>query len=99
MKARVAGGAVTTDPLVPMGMDVWSHIGLTYDSATGRIRVYFNGAKVDSGLTAGPIGTTDADLYFGYAPGGGQYKGKIDEVAIFDRALTEEEMVELYEFE
>ncbi len=99
VKVRINGSATATDKIVPMGMDIWSHIGFTFDSTTGRVRFYLNGARVDSALLTGPIGDSDEDLYIGTAPGAGQYKGKIDEVAIFDRALTQEEMAELYEFE
>jgi hypothetical protein len=97
--AYVNGGSRSSEYVVPMGMDIWSHIGFTYSTSTGRVRHYFNGAKIDSGTLAGPMVVSDDDLQFGYKTQLGGYKGSIDEVAIFDRALTEEEMHALYEYE
>ncbi len=98
MRAYIGGTVVGTDKLIPMGMDVWSHIAFTFDEATDRYRFYFNGSVVDSGLRTEVIGTSEADLHIGYGPGAGGYKGKIDEVAIFDRALTPSEIAELLMF-
>ena len=98
ISAYIGGSHGWTDRIVPMGMDDWSHIAFTYSDATSRLRFYYNGAVVDSGLLVGPIGTNDEDLYIGYGPNAGGYKGKIDEVAIFDRALTAYEIHELYLF-
>jgi len=98
IEAYVGGSHMRTDDMVRMGMDEWSHIAFTYSDATNRVRFYFNGAIVDSGLISGPVGTSDADLYIGDGPGAGGYKGKIDEVAIFDRALTASEIHELFLF-
>jgi len=98
IKACINHNVRTTDKMVPMGMDTWSHIAFTFRTDTGRTRLYFNGAKVDSGTITGPIGSSDQDLYIGDGPSGG-YKGAIDEVTIFDRALTQDEIAELYEFE
>jgi hypothetical protein len=65
---------------------------------TDRYRFYHNGALIDSGLHLGTIGTSDEDLRIGRAFAGDGYKGKIDEVAIFDRALTASEIHEFYLF-
>lgn len=98
IKVYISGSQRNTEDIIPMGMDTWSHIAFTYSDATNRLRYYFNGAIVDSDLIAGPIGVSDADLLIGNAPGAGRYKGKIDEVAIFDRALSASEINELFTF-
>jgi hypothetical protein len=99
IRAFINDSARITDRMVPMGMDVWSHIAFTFRTDTGRTRLYFNGVKVDSGLLAGPIGNSPQDLKIGYGPGSGGYKGAIDEVAIFSRALTQDEVAELYDYD
>ncbi|MFH1864248.1 MAG: LamG domain-containing protein [Candidatus Eisenbacteria bacterium] len=98
MRTYISGAVVGTGSLIPMGMDVWSHIAFTFDEATDRYRFYFNGSVVDSGLRSETIGTSDTDLRIGCSFAGDGYKGKIDEVAIFDRALTPSEITELYSF-
>lgn len=98
MRAYVSDSSFGTDRMIPMGMDIWSHIAFTFDEATDRYRFYFNGSVVDSGLFTATIGTSDSDLRIGRSYAGDGYKGKIDEVAIFDRALTPSEVAELCHF-
>ena len=83
--------------IIPMGMDVWSHVAFTFSDDTDRVRMYFNGVKVDSGVNFGVLEDSSSDLTIGDGDYGG-YKGKIDEVAIFDRVLTDSEILELYTF-
>ena len=85
--------------LLPMGTGVWSHIAITFDDTANRMRLYFNGSKVDSGNIGTSIGVTDQPLRIGGSQPAGFYKGRIDEVAVFDRALTHEEIEELYQFD
>jgi hypothetical protein len=98
MRAYIHGASVSSDRLINMGMDDWSHIAFTFHEETNRYRFYHNGALTDSGLHMQTIGTCDEDLRIGRAFAGDGYKGKIDEVAIFDRALTASEIHELYLF-
>ena len=80
-----------------MGMDEWSHVAFTFNEDTDRVRMYVNGAKIDSGLISRALGDSATDLLIGSSASGG-YKGKIDEVAIFDRVLTQSEITELFTF-
>jgi hypothetical protein len=83
--------------LVPMGMDVWSHVAVTFDPDTDRVRFYLNGAKVDSGSISEEAEDTDDDLMIG-SSAYGRYKGRIDNLAIFDRVLTGAEVLQLKNF-
>jgi hypothetical protein len=70
---------------------VWSHLALTYDGA--KLRLYVNGElvsseaveNVDSG-SAGPL-TIGCDALYG-----AHFKGKIDELRVYDRVLSSAEV-------
>ncbi len=76
----------------------WSHIALTFDKATGRARLYVNGQVVASNL----LGTnftplTNVPLNFGFRPAQGQrFIGRLDEIDLFARALSEAEVQDIY---
>jgi hypothetical protein len=88
-----------TSALVPMGTGVWSHIAYTFEDASGKGRFYLNGAVVDSSTRSVTLGTSDDDLRIGGSFAGDGYKGAIDQVAVFSRALTPDEVGELFAFE
>jgi hypothetical protein len=69
-----------------LGAD-WHHFALTYDGM--NIRLYINGTKViDESYPYHRIKLTKEPLYFGRF-----YCGLIDEVAIYDKALTQQEIL------
>ena len=74
--------------------NAWTHITVTYDGQIGRI--YRNGRLRERGHipSAGFTGTA----YIGgiNKHNGGFWRGMIDEVTLFNRALTEEEVGQLY---
>ncbi len=82
--------------------DKWYHIVLTYDSATGG-RLYVNGAKEKSAALTGAIvyrpGQGD-DFVIGvlshHYPDWYDFEGLIDEVRIYNRALSATEIADLY---
>ena len=96
---RVAfGGTQTTAAatgLITAG--IWHHVVGTWDGSTAR--VYVDGVLVDS-LTAGSgPGSSTADLHIGADPafpGTRDFKGLIDEVAIWSRTLSDSEIADLY---
>jgi hypothetical protein len=70
----------------------WQHIALTYDRATGTGRVYHNGVEVGSRVIGDAIPITFFPLYLGYRVGGDSYRGLLDEMTIYNRALPPEEL-------
>lgn len=77
----------------------WHHAALTYDKTTGVATVYLNGV-LNNTLNLGIFEPqTSYDLYLGGNPGAGQvrYKGLLDEVAIYRRALTGQEIYAIFE--
>jgi hypothetical protein len=84
----------------PVIQGEWSHFVGTYDGSA--LKAYINGSLVDSkDVTAtGPIDNrySIAPLYFGGVPyTNNYYYGKIDEVAIYNRALTPAEIQQHYQ--
>lgn len=93
------GGFVVSQQgvLVP---GVFQHIAFTYDKASGNATLYVNGVTVaQRTMTAGISNRTKGDLWVGRSdvrPGnwstGRTYSGLVDDIAIFDRVLTESEI-------
>lgn len=68
----------------------WYHVVVTYDGAT--LRLHLNGALEDT-EAAGGLPDTTVPLRIGSSSSNtGRFDGEIDEVAIYDRALTAEEV-------
>ena len=79
----------------------WRHTTATYDRSTGWIRLYIDGAPKDSSLVGGIFPYTGGLLRIGMRgvefTGGADFtfNGAIDEVQLYDRALTAAEVVQL----
>ena len=68
-------------------LNTWTHLTGTYDGTT--MRLYVNGVQVSSQAQTGPIQTSTAALTMGGDALHGQYfAGLIDEVRIYNRALS-----------
>jgi Concanavalin A-like lectin/glucanases superfamily len=80
--------AAATDP-VPV--DRWSAVAVTYDGATERL--YVNGDEVTSRASSGAIQVTPDPLWIGgNQPYGEHFRGVIDEVRVYSRALGAREI-------
>ena len=75
----------------PLPVNTWSHIALTYDKVT--LRLYVNGTQVGSLAASANIATSANPLQIGGDSIYGQYfNGRIDEVRIYNRALSASEV-------
>jgi hypothetical protein len=99
MISYVAGDIDNSHSVVPMGTGVWSHIAFTFADSTMMGKFYMNGSILDSITGSAALATTDEDLRIGGAFLSDDYKGAIDQVAVFSRALTSVEIGQLYGFE
>jgi hypothetical protein len=69
----------------------WSHLALTYDGA--RLRLFLDGTQVSSRTATGTIRMTTDPLWIGgNHPYGEYFRGVIDEVRVYDRALSPAEV-------
>jgi PKD repeat protein len=96
---RPAGGIVRTSNVKlvdiagsqPLPLNSWTHLAVTYDSTT--LRLYVNGAQVASKSAPGVILTSGSPLRIGGNSVWSEFfQGRIDEVRIFNRALTATEL-------
>ena len=81
--------AVTGNAAVPL--NAWTHLALTYDGA--NIRIFINGVQAGSVAQTGGITTSAGALRIGGNSVWGEYfKGLLDEVRIYNRALSTAEI-------
>jgi|GEM_PF-1414484 len=71
----------------------WYHVACTWDGATGRI--YIDGSLDTAGAMPGVPASTGEPLLMGYAGYHGRLAGMLDEVAIYNRALSASEVAAL----
>ncbi|MEM4271468.1 MAG: LamG-like jellyroll fold domain-containing protein [Candidatus Pacearchaeota archaeon] len=79
-------------------LNEWSHIAFTYDKNIGQVIIYVNGNVVATAPYSSPIGVSSKDIIIGARSDYYDYvfPGYIDEVEIFDRALTQAEIQAIY---
>jgi hypothetical protein len=77
---------------------VWYHLAVVYDASAAAIALYVNGNPAASASVAGAVPESGAGpLSLGNSGAGlGPFAGTIDDVRVFDRALTGAEVGELY---
>ena len=82
-----------------MTQDVWHHLAVTYDSATGSVAIYIDGEAVASGTYQfGPVNLYDASLADPVFHIGKSYNAKrwfnghMAEVRLWNRALSADEI-------
>jgi len=88
---RPAGGSASIQGTTAIQQGVWQHVAVTWDGTT--MRAYYNGQPDGTSTFDGPMAVSDGDLSIGrYYTG---FEGDIDEIRIYDRALSETEIGEL----
>ena len=84
-----------TNNIPPQGE--WTHLAATYDGSS--LKVYFDGVVVAETSASGDMATTDGPLFIGnkwsQAPAGDEFNGIMDDVRIYNRALTQSEIQKL----
>ncbi len=83
-------------PVAPVVTNVFQHVALTYDQASGIATMYYNGAIIAQANLGNFTPRTTADLYLGNEPGAFGYAGLIDAPAIYNRALSSNEIAAIY---
>jgi hypothetical protein len=74
-----------------LALNVWTHIAVTYDGAT--LRLYRNGAQIGSRAQTGNIAVGNQPLRIGGNNVSGEFfNGLIDEVRVYNRALSAAEI-------
>ena len=79
----------------------WYHATGTYNKTTGEQRLYVNGQLVNTqthpvGNTIVPL-TYYSDMRMGYSRvNAGYFNGVLDDVQLYKRALTDQEVLDIY---
>jgi len=81
--------ALISDETLP---DEWTHIAMIHDTDEA-VEIYFNGELAGTGLRPAPVNPSDGSIMVGARnPGQEFFAGTIDEVALYNRALTIDEI-------
>lgn len=82
----------------PIVQDAWQHIAFTYDGSTAK--VFYNGVLDGSVSASGLIGTSTGDLEIGtyqWPIPPPVYTGELDDIKIYNKGLSEAEILQLYQ--
>jgi hypothetical protein len=77
--------------VLQLPLNAWTHLAATYDGAA--LRLYVNGALASTRAMTGPITASASPLRIGGNTIWGEFfNGVIDELRIYNRALTAQEI-------
>ncbi|MFY0625914.1 MAG: leucine-rich repeat domain-containing protein [Reichenbachiella sp.] len=91
----IDGGSST--PQGSIDLNVWQHFVFTYNDGTAEL--FKNGESVGTATHSGTIGTEATELYIGFDGTGNFFDGALDEIRVYERALTENVVADLYDLE
>lgn len=73
---------------VPLSIDTWYHIAVTYDAATTTMKLYKNGVLIDTNTEVDPVEEGNVVRLGAFNNADNLFKGMMDEVRIWNRALS-----------
>lgn len=85
-----------SEQLIPL--NTWTHVAGSFDGTT--MRIYINGVERDQEVASAPYTTSTQPLNIGRSPyfNDRLFNGLIDEVALFNRALSLDEIQIIYQY-
>ena len=95
----------TNSIATPTELNSWIHYVVIYQSGPDNVKIYKNGILVINGTLNINSIQSMSNLYLGYLPTSStnivqsNFKGKIDDFGIWNRALTQDEITSLYQSE
>jgi hypothetical protein len=96
--AHKSGGWYVLDSGVIPVVDTWYHCAITYDDSTNQLRIYVDGDEKNN-TTVTSFTTNSSNFEISGTSGDASHSldGVIDDVRIYDRALSAEEIKQVYE--
>ena len=93
---------ISSLPSIPT-FNNWHHVVIVYDNSINKHSIYIDGAICGTQWTAvNPLAINSGNVCFGNTPNGtiadgnAGLKGKLDDIGIWNRALTQQEISDLY---
>lgn len=80
---------------LPLMVSQWNHIAVISQSDNSK-QVYINGVLASHSTATSPYGLVNNDLTIGARSGGENFQGSIDDLWIYKSALTESDVLSLY---
>ncbi|MDP3003943.1 MAG: LamG domain-containing protein, partial [Candidatus Azambacteria bacterium] len=97
-RLRISDSSGTDFSASTISLNTWTFVACTYDGS--NVRVYKNGAEVDFVAETGTLAATNDVVVIGQNETGTSvdrhWPGLIDEVRVYNRALSASEILELY---
>lgn len=89
------GGVASTSPEAAE-LDTWYHLVGIYDGETNETAIYVDGVEKDRDVHSITWSHTTQGLYIGYGADIHRFHGDIDDIHIYNRVLTDSEIIALY---
>jgi hypothetical protein len=91
-----------TSPAKLVKPQVFQHVAITYDKPNGMAALYYNGKQVANTYVGIFPPKTQEELYIGLRPfdegAGTRFSGEMDDIQIFERALSSDEIKSVFEY-
>ncbi|WP_230860510.1 LamG-like jellyroll fold domain-containing protein [Actinoplanes aureus] len=90
-------GNTSVDSAEAPDANVWTHLAAAHDAGRKQIRLYVNGKLSGTKTLTAAAPNVSGRLLVGRGPFGGQWTGGVDEVAVFQGALTDTTVATQYQ--
>ena len=93
-KIKVVAGGNNLSTSTALNTNQWIHIATTYSNSNSKLKLYINGEIIDSTAVSGALSVDTSLFTLGRKPitNSNYYKGYLDEVRVFNKALSEDEL-------
>jgi len=81
-----------------MSKNIWHHVVAVYGGGTS-VTFYIDGVAQTLTIPAGALNTASGTAYIGYSGGQNIFQGDIDDLRLYNRALSAAEVMALYDAE
>ncbi|AZA84318.1 hypothetical protein C1637_05615 [Chryseobacterium lactis] len=82
------GAWFSVEDSVPLSINTWYHVAVTYDAATTTLKLYKNGELVDTNTDVDPVDGGNMVRLGAFNNAANSFTGTMDEVRIWNRALS-----------